>query len=438
MKKCIYALVLAGLMLLSASCSDRSSILKVYNWADYIDETVLDDFEVWYQEQTGEAITVVYQTFDINETMLSRIEKGQEDYDVVCPSEYIIERMMAQNLLLPIQRDFGSTPNYIDQNLSPFIVKSFEKVNCGDKRALDYTVPYMWGTTGILYNAKYVSDEEASSWDILVNPKFYDKLFVKDACRDVYTTLLLYLKNDEIKAGLLDKDSIMYHYNEEYMLLVENFLKMVAPGVAGWEADFGKEQMTQEKGYVNLSWSGDAKWAYDEAKTLGVDLRYRIPQEGANVWFDGWVIPKYAKNTKAASYFINFLCRSDIAIRNMDATGYVGVLASPEILEAMTDESQDYTVNASYFFGPGMADNVKLNHMFYPDSVDISRCTLMHDWGEDTPRLIEMWTRVKGDNASGRTYALVIILLLAMVGLPIFNKIKKKNRKKSRRRKRRR
>ncbi|MBO7270315.1 MAG: extracellular solute-binding protein, partial [Bacteroidales bacterium] len=185
MKKCIYALVLAGLMLLSDSCSDRSSLLKVYNWADYIDETVLDDFEVWYQEQTGEAITVVYQTFDINETMLSRIEKGQEDYDVVCPSEYIIERMMAQNLLLPIQRDFGSTPNDIDQNLSPFIVKSFEKVNCGDKRALDYTVPYMWGTTGILYNAKYVSDQEASSWDILVNPKFYDKIFVKDACRDV-------------------------------------------------------------------------------------------------------------------------------------------------------------------------------------------------------------------------------------------------------------
>ena len=198
MKNCIKYLFLAAIVLSAVACNDRDSILKVYNWADYIDETVLDEFEVWYQEQTGQEISVVYQTFDINETMLSRIEKGQEDYDVVCPSEYIIERMMAQNLLLPIERDFGSTPNYIDQNLSPFIVKSFEKVNCGDKRALDYTVPYMWGTTGILYNAKYVTDEEASSWDVLVNPKFHDKLFVKDACRDVYTTLLLYQNTHKI------------------------------------------------------------------------------------------------------------------------------------------------------------------------------------------------------------------------------------------------
>lgn len=437
MKKCINALFLAVLVLASVACSDRSSILKVYNWADYIDESALEEFETWYYEQTGEEVTVVYQTFDINETMLSRIEKGQEDYDVVCPSEYIIERMMAQNLLLPIDRDFGSTPNYIDQNLSPFVVESFNKVNCGDKRALDYAVPYMWGTTGVLYNGKYVSDEEASSWDILLNPKFHNKLFVKDACRDVYTTLLLYLKKDEIDAGLLNKDSIMYHYNAEYLALVEDFLKKVAPGVAGWEADFGKEQMTQEKGYVNLSWSGDAKWAYDEAQALGVDLRYRIPREGSNVWFDGWVIPKYAKNVKAARYFINFLCRSDIAIRNMDATGYVGVLASPEILEAMIDETQDYTVNASYFFGPGMADSVKLNHMFYPDSADIARCTIMHDWGEDTPRLIEMWTRVKGDNASGRTYILIIVLVAALVIVPFLSKSQKKNRKKSRRKKRR-
>ncbi len=436
MKHILETLFFAIIVLASSSCSDRSTVLKVYNWADYIDEAVLDEFETWYYEQTGEEVSIVYQTFDINETMLSRIEKGQEDYDVVCPSEYIIERMMAQNLLLPIDRDFGATPNYIDRNLSPFIVESFKKVNCGGKRALDYTVPYMWGTTGVLYNAKYVSDEEASSWDILLNPKFQDKIFVKDACRDVYTTLLLYLKNDEIKAGLLNKDSIMYVYDEEYMALVEDFLTRLAPGVAGWEADFGKEQMTQEKGYVNLSWSGDAKWACDEASALGVDLRYSIPREGSNVWFDGWVIPKYAKNVKAARYFINFLCRSDIAVRNMDATGYVGVLASPEILEAMTDESLDYTVNASYFFGPGMADSVKLNHMFYPDSADIFNCTLMHDWGEDTPRLIEMWSRVRGDNASVRTYTTVSLLVVGMIVVPIVSKIRKKNRKKSHRKSR--
>ncbi len=433
MKRIFRGLLLAVSILAFAACGDRSTVLKVYNWADYIDETALDEFETWYYEQTGERVEVIYQTFDINETMLSRIEKGQEDYDVVCPSEYIIERMIAQDLLLPISRDFGNTPNYIDANMSPFITENFKKVNAGGKDAFEYAVPYMWGTTGLLYNAKYVSDEEASSWDVLVNEKFKDKLFVKDACRDVYTTLLLYLKYDEINAGRLNKDSIMYSYNAEYMAQVEDFLRQVATGVSGWEADFGKEQMTQEKGYLNLSWSGDAKWAYDEAQALGVDLRYRIPHEGSNVWFDGWVIPKYAKNVKAAAYFINFLCRPDIAIRNMDVTGYVSALASPEILEAMTDNSLDYTVNASYFFGPGTANHAKLNHMFYPDSAEIARCTIMHDWGNDTPLLIEMWSRVRGDNASGRTYVLIGVLVVAMIAIPLIAKSRKKNRKKGHR-----
>lgn len=161
MKK--FAGILAVALILAGCSSDRSKELKVYNWSTYIDETLIEEFEEWYQEQTGEEIHVIYQTFDVLETMLSKIEKGHEDYDVVCPSDYIIERMLQQDLLLPIDTTvLGDTPNYISANISPFITGYFNKIAGNGKNANDYAVGYMWGTTGILYNAKYVTDEEAS------------------------------------------------------------------------------------------------------------------------------------------------------------------------------------------------------------------------------------------------------------------------------------
>ena len=105
----------------------------------------------------------------------------------------------------------------------------------------------------------------------------------------------------------------MNDYSPAAMDTVEKYLKLLKPNVAGWEADFGKEMMTKGKAWINMTWSGDAQWAIEEAEQVGVDLSYSIPEEGSNIWYDGWVIPKYAKNVKAASYFINFLCRPDIA-----------------------------------------------------------------------------------------------------------------------------
>lgn len=164
MKKIIF-LAIAALMLLG--CSDeRSHILKVYSWADYIDEELLGEFEDWYEEQTGEKVEIIYQTFDINETMLSKIELGHEDYDVVCPSDYIIERMLRNDLLLPIERDFGDTPDYIG-NVAPYIVDKFSEIEGSGKDANDYSVGYMWGTVGLIYNPKYIPDEETASWEVL-------------------------------------------------------------------------------------------------------------------------------------------------------------------------------------------------------------------------------------------------------------------------------
>ena len=417
--------IAAAALLAAISCSsDRSGVLKVYNWSDYIGEGIISEFEQWYKEQTGEDITVVYQTFDVNETMLSKIEKGHEDYDVVCPSDYIIERMLNSGLLLPL--DFASIPdsiNYIAKNRSPYIEKMFREIN-PTIDANDYSVAYMWGTTGIIYNTKYVTDEEASTWDVISNPKFKDQVLIKDAPRDVYGPVLIYLKQKELKEGKVTLQELMSDSSDESIAAVEEYLKGAKENVLGWEADFGKDQMTKGRGVLSLNWSGDAVWAIEEAAAVGVDLKYVVPEEGSTVWFDGWVIPKYAKNVKAATYFIDFMCRTDIAIRNMDETGYVASNGAWEVLESQIDEEQD-AVDLSYFFGEG-ADSVHVDGTLYPDKAVIERCALEHDWGADTDKLLAMWSRVKGDNANSMTYIIIGALLLAIIAAAAVSAHKKR------------
>lgn len=402
----------------------RQSILKVYNWADYIDESLIGEFEEWYLEQTGEEIEVVYQLFDVNEIMLAKIERGKEDFDVVCPSDYIIERMLSKDLLLPINKDFGETPNYL-HHVSPYIQHLFEKMEAHGNDANDYAVGYMWGTNGFLYNTKYVDVEEVDTWSALWNPKFEKKLLIKDAFRDVYSPLLIYANQEKLANGEITLDSLMYDNTDESIAMVEELLMQAKPYVAGWEADFGKELMTKEAAWLNLSWSGDAAWAMEEAAAVGVELDYHIPAEGSIVWFDGWVIPKYAKNPKAASYFINFMCKPENAIRNMEEIGYVSVISTPEVLEWAQESAVEYgyeeTLDISYFFGEEAAD-VVANPTMYPHKETIESCAMMHDSGDRTEVLMAMWSRVKGNKFNSW---MLIVIFLAFGGLFVAGIIKR-------------
>ena len=423
-----------GILALSAVsvfAEDRSNVLKVYNWSDYIAEGVLDDFKSWYKEQTGESIDVIYMTFDVNEAMLSKIEKGHEDYDVVCPSDYIIERMLDKGLLLPLDfKSLGSTPNYIEANRSPFIEQMFRSINPSID-ANQYSVAYMWGTTGIIYNPKFVTREEASTWDVIRNPKFAGKILIKDAPRDVYAPVLIYLKQNELKSGKVTLQDLMRDSSDESLQMVQDYLMQCKPGVNGWEADLVKEQMTKNRAYVSLNWSGDAVWAIEEAAAVKVELDYVVPEEGSTVWFDGWVIPKYAKNIKAATYFINFMCRPDIAIRNMEETGYVASNGSREVLESQIDESFE-PIDLSYFFGPD-ASAVRVNPILYPDLSVIERCALEHDWGDDTEKLLKMWQNVKGSKANMFTYVIIAVVIAAFAVYFVTSSNAKKRRRRNRR-----
>ena len=490
-----------GIGIVATACGEpsRKEVLKVYNWGDYIDEELLDEFEVWYCEQTGCEVEIVYQTFDINEVMLAKIEKGEADFDVVCPSEYIIERMMRNNLLQPIVNEAfiadlerTGTENYLGC-VSPYIRNQFDHIitPSPNLNANDYSVGYMWGTTGILFNTENVTTEEASSWDLMFDERLEGKILVKDAFRDVYSPMLVYALTVELReAGVLGAEDtlplndavamerglydyergeatvptiegLMYDASDASIAHVEEYLKRMKRLVAGWEADFGKEMMTQNKAWINLMWSGDAVWAIEEAAEVGVSLDYVVPEEGSVVWFDGWVIPKYAKNPRAARYFINYMCAPENAVRNMDATGYVSVVATEEVLRAMDplllamDETEDEAeklalqaerdalleeegVDLSYFFkdeagnpltfdmGNGYmvhADCVYVDSILYPDQSVIDRCAMMHDSGEQTEKMLEMWSRVKGDNLSPWMLGFIILSFVVIVVWIVWRKV---------------
>ncbi len=401
-------------ILILASCTSgepRSQVLKVYNWADYIDEDVLAAFPAWYEKQTGEKVRVIYQTFDINEIMLTKIERGHEDYDVVCPSEYIIERMLRKDLLLPIDTAFGRTPNYIS-DVSPYITKQIDATSAPGRVAHRYAVGYMWGTCGILYNRQHVPQADACTWGTLWNRKYRGKLLMKDSYRDSYGTALIYAHRRDIASGRTSVKALMNDYSPSAISTVERWLKALKPNIEGWEADFGKETMTKGKALLNMTWSGDAQWAIDEAARVGVSLGYEVPREGSNVWFDGWVIPKYARNPRAAAYFINYLCQSRVALANMQTTGYVSSVGTDEVLRAMTDSAAYPTPHdLAYFFGES-GRRAHLNPIMYPDSAVVARCAMIHDAGEHTPEVLDMWSKVKGDNLGGG----IVIFLLGTVG----------------------
>jgi spermidine/putrescine transport system substrate-binding protein len=187
--------------------------------------------------------------------------------------------------------------------------------------------------------------------------------------------------------------------------------------------------MTKGEVWMNYAWSGDAVWAIEEAATVNVSLGYSVPLEGSNIWFDGWVIPKNAGNVKAASYFLNYICQAEIALRNMDISGYTSAIGTPEILEANIDSSLDETVNLNYFFGPGN-DSLKVNSVQYPDSSVVERCVLLHDFLDKNDQVLEMWSRARGDSLNNKMIMIIGVLVLALIVFLLYNRFKRKGRKK--------
>lgn len=265
--------------------------LVVYNWGEYIDPEVLTMFE----EETG--IDIVYEEFETNEILYPKISSGAIAYDVICPSDYMIQRMIEKDLLSEI--NFDNIPNL--KNIGKQYLEQSRQFDPENK----YSVPYCWGTVGILYN-KMMVDEPVDSWSILWDPKYKDNILMQDSVRDAFGVTLKYLG---YSLNSIDLDEL----TEAKNLLIEQ-----KPLVQAYVIDQVRDKMIGNEAALGVIYSGEAIYTQKE----NPNLEYVIPKEGSNIWIDSWVIPKNAEHKENAEKFINFLCRPDIALMNFEYITY--------------------------------------------------------------------------------------------------------------------
>lgn len=404
--------------------------LIVYNWADYIEMSVLDDFAEYYEEITGRSIKVVYTNFDTNETMLTEIIKGDSNIDLICPSEYAIEKLIrsgaVNKLDWSVLDEYPEIERYYDVTINKDIIDKIDEVFVGidtpDGKAdmNDFFLPYMWGTLGILYNTNYVSDEQVreAGWGLFWNetniPEIEGKILIKDSIRDTYCAAVMYLyeynKLPE-KYMAMSGDELISCTDDELVTLVEEALRDQKKHLKGYEVDFGKDDMVKEIAYVDLAWSGDAMYAIEEATDDDGNsyLNYYAPEVGGNIWFDGWVMPNSCKNKLAAHMFMNYLCNPDIAIRNGIEIGY----ASSVDTEAYRNypDAVDYLYE-SYEVEP---DDGEFYDEFFGDErryapIKGTNLGMMRDFGSQNEKIVSMWERVKAHGETGNWATLGIII----------------------------
>ena len=532
--------------------------LNVYNWEDYIaeDDTSTEEeeddlvkmFEDYCLEKYGQKVEVIYSTFDTNETMLAQIDLGKS-FDLVCPSDYTIQKMIAKDMVVPF--DEANTPNY-NKYVSPFVIDKIKEIEVkGEKNIVNqYARGYMWGTLGILYNntfgmlpfkriSQQEMDEDMNSWLSLWDEKYQNLLAIKDSMRDTYAAGIFMTYNNDFTTGdgvthdglqtlknkydkgTIDADTynrevtrIFNMCDDETINAVEKDLKTLRENAFGFEVDSGKVDMAQgNKFAINLAWSGDAAWAMDMADEYNDEhydeeteeyeegfnptlLKYAIPETGANIWFDGWVMPKTIseKNKIWAERFVDFLSMPENAAINMEFIGYTPVIAGDAILElvqsrydirfdeeseemndALLDDydlvdmedipdltyledgtyNQDiynyaYSKDISYFFASGESNTLEEHDISeatfyisgdsylrqfdtqYPDASLLPGLAVMADFGEQNQKIITMWEHVKNTALPLWAYILIIVAILLIIGLVIFRKVQVASVKKRR------
>ena len=457
-------------------------VLRVCNWEEYIDEggweddevidldsgdifgenSMIQDFEQWYQDTYGKKVRVEYSTFGTNEELYSQLNLGNV-YDLVCPSDYMIMKLLKEDKLKPLSKEFfdrENENNYYVNGVSPYINGVFEENQIDGKPWADYAAGYMWGITGMVYNPEEVTEEEASTWTILENPKFYRQVTIKDNVRDAYFPTLAILNRDQLLDPSFRKSTdyeeqlsaIMNDTRKETIDEAEEKLKEIRANVYSFETDSGKADMISGKVVANLQWSGDGVYALDQAEEDGFYLDWAVPEECTNLWFDGWVMLKSGigqdtAKQQAAEAFINFLSRPDNAVRNMYYIGYTSAIAggdSDVIFDyldwtygAEEDEEDTIEYPVGYFFS---GDNSDEDYVItapaeqahrqlsaqYPSEEEISRSAVMLYFDDEGNKNInQMWINVRCFNLSMLSTAQwMVIALIVLAALLLFLGVK--------------
>lgn len=324
-------------------CGKPKKELNVYNWGDYIDESVIKSFESQYK------IKVNYDTFTTNEDMYVKLKNGGGHYDVAIPSDYMIKRMIDENMLDKL--DFKNIPNdkYIGVNYK----------NLGYDPHNEYSVPYMWGTVGILYNKKMVPGKP-DSWKYLWDKKYAKQILMLDSQRD------------SIGIALKMLGFSLNSKNPQELEAAKKALIEQKPLVLAYVVDEVKDKMISGEAAMALVWSGDAVYCMKQNQ----DLDYSIPKEGSNYWFDAMVVPKESTHKKDAELFINYMCETDTAYKNADYIGY----ASPqtEVLKRLPAE-------------------LTQNRSAYPQPEDLKKSEIFVNLGSTISLMDKIWTEIKSE-----------------------------------------
>lgn len=428
--------------------------LRVCSWEEYIDlgewdeeeaieldngtvifgeRPLYEEFEDWYRETYGREVRVEYSCFGTNEDLYNQLNMG-DTYDLVCPSEYMIMKLMAEDRLVPYSEEFYDTENannfYIN-NVSPFIQETLESNEIGGESWGKYAAGYMWGITGVLYNPELVTEEEASTWKIFGNPKFYRQITLKDNVRDSYFAALGILKADELTGEDLIRSAdyhdrladLMNDVSPETISQAQELLDQLMGNVYSLETDSGKADMITGKIVANYQWSGDAVYAMDQADEDDFELRFAVPKESTNLWFDGWVMLKNGidgneDRQHAAEAFVNYLSRTDSAVRNMYYIGYTSSIAGNQKDDTIyaylnwcygageeDEDIMEYPVG--YFFSGDNSDEDYILqttasqmgrqlYSQYPPQDVMDRTAIMRYFDADANRAInQMWINVR-------------------------------------------
>ncbi|GAB4224116.1 MAG: spermidine/putrescine ABC transporter substrate-binding protein [Spirochaetales bacterium] len=340
-KSGLITLAAVFLWILLSGCAQNSVVLNVYNWGDYIDETILTDFE----KETG--IKINYETFATNEDMYIKVKQGGTRYDVIVPSDYMVARMIREGMLEKIDVQKLKNHDALDKR---FLGLQYDPKN-------EYSIPYMWGTFGILYNRKKVT-EPVDSWAILWNPRYEKQILMMDSVRDCLAVAFLRL-------GFSINTTSTEELRKAKELLIQQ-----KPLVLAYVGDNGKEMMAAGEASLAMSWSGDAVTVREQ----NPDLMYAIPKEGTNLWVDALVIPRNAEHKEEALLFIDFLNRPEIAKRNVEFIGY----ATPnrKAFELLPPEIQNDPVA-------------------YPSDEVLQKCQVFVDIGPFMDEYNRAWTEIK-------------------------------------------
>ena len=422
-----------------AGCAetDETVVLRVSNWEEYIDlgdwgddeaidieneytgedyimgvNSVVDDFTEWFNSQDyGFEVEVEYSTFGTNEDLYNQLNLG-DVYDLVCPSDYMIMKLLDEGEIKPYSESFMDTSietNYYINNVSPYIDGAegsiFDEYSWNGIAAC-----YMWGTTGFVFNPELVDSDarDVSACNILTNPDYYKSVTVKDNVRDAYFAALSILYEDELNTinanenmseeeKEAERSRLLNMTDEQTIAAAEDILKDIKENVYSFETDSGKTDMVTGKVIANYQWSGDAVYIMDQADEEETELWYSVPEESTNLWFDGWVMLKDGiagseQKQTAAEAFVNFLSRPDIAVRNMYYIGYTSSIAADEVFNyfdwcygVVTDEESEdfyefdniYVYDVSYFFGDDSYIYIDM------DTVAVENATLTHEYDDD-------------------------------------------------------